>query len=287
MNGPFSSPVSSFPRPEIHGHRGCRGLFPENTLPAFQHALALGVDALELDVVVSADGQVVVSHEPWFSAAICRLPDGQRIDPAREREHNLYRLPYNQIREYDCGLTPHPRFPRQHSLPAYKPLLRDVIRSAEEQVLRSSRPPIHYSIEVKTEPAGDGVFHPAPEVYVALVLALIEQEGIADRVTLLSFAPRILQNARVQAPHIPVCLLVEDRLPLAEHLARLGFTPHVYGPDYRLLTPDLLRQARRLGMRIVPWTVNDIAAMHDLIRYGVDGITTDYPDVLQALLLQE
>lgn len=279
----FVVPASA-PLPEIHGHRGCRGLLPENTLPAFRHAVALGVAVLEMDVVVSADGQVVVSHEPWFSATICRQPGGQPIDPAHELEHNLYRMPYAEIRCYDCGLTRHPRFPQQQLIPAYKPLLREVIRAVDAQTAQLGRAPVRFSIELKCEPAGDHIFHPAPAEFLDLVLAVLGEERAADRTTLLCFDHRILQLARHRAPQLPVCLLIEDDRTLAEHLHLLGYQPPFLGPDYRLLTPELLQETKRLGMRLVPWTVNDAATMRRLIQAGVAGITTDYPDVLQQVL---
>ncbi|UOQ54156.1 glycerophosphodiester phosphodiesterase [Hymenobacter cellulosivorans] len=258
---------------------------PENTLPAFARAVALGVDVLELDVVISADQQVVVSHEPWFSAPICRLPTGEPIEPAHELQHNLYQLSYAQIRQYDCGLTQHPRFPKQQPLPVYKPLLREVIRQTEAQVAQLGRSAVRYSIEVKTEPGGDDIFHPGPAEFVALVLAVLgEEQGVLERTTLLSFDERILQWTRRLAPNLPLCLLVEDGRPLAEHLAVLGFVPPVFGPNYTLLTPELLREVQALGMRLVPWTVNDEASMRRLIQLDVHGITTDYPDQLLTIL---
>jgi glycerophosphoryl diester phosphodiesterase len=259
-------------------------LWPENTLAAFEQAVAGGVDVIEMDVVISGDGQVVVSHEPWFSAAICRLPSGAAIPPEQELQHNLYRLSYAEIRQYDCGLTQHPRFPQQQILPAYKPLLREVIDHVEALVKRLGRAAIRYSIELKTEPGGDDIFHPRPEVFVPLVLAIVGERQVSARVTLLSFDPRILRAARLLSPALALCLLVEDEQPLNKHLANLGFVPEVFGPDYDLLTAELLQEAHALGMRIVPWTVNDTEAMRYLIGAGVSGITTDYPDVLRAVL---
>ncbi|UOQ73379.1 glycerophosphodiester phosphodiesterase [Hymenobacter cellulosilyticus] len=260
---------------------------PENTLPAFAYATALGVDVLELDVVISADKQVVVSHEPWFSAAICRLPSGEPIDPAQELQHNLYQLTYSQIRQYDCGLIRHPSFLEQQSVPAYKPLLREVIQQTEAQVSALPRQPMRYSIELKAEPAGDDIFHPQPDEFVALVLAVLGEERVLERVTLLSFDKRILQWARQLVPALSLCLLVEDEQPLAEHLTELGFVPSVFGPNYSLLTPGLLREVQSHRMRLVPWTVNDESAMRQLVKLGVHGITTDYPDRLLRVFREE
>ncbi|WP_044015137.1 glycerophosphodiester phosphodiesterase family protein [Hymenobacter sp. APR13] len=274
---PFSAP------PEVHGHRGCRGLFPENTLPAFLHAVRLGVAVLELDVVLSADGQVVVSHEPWMSATICLDPAGQPIPAATQQQHNLYQMPYAQVRRYDCGQLPHPVFPTQQNLPAHKPLLREVVLAVDELARELGRIPPRFSLEVKSEPAGDNLFHPAPAAYVAVVVEELRRLGLVPRTTLLSFDRRILQQVRRQLPELPLCLLIEDDVPLASHLQQLGFTPQVVGPHHALATPQLLAEARQAGMLVVPWTVNNPADMLRLMALGVAGITTDYPDRLLPL----
>ncbi|SEU02086.1 glycerophosphodiester phosphodiesterase family protein [Hymenobacter actinosclerus] len=269
--------------PEVHGHRGCRGLRPENTLPAFREALRLGVDAIELDVVVSADRQVVVSHEPWMSASICRLPSGAPIPPAEARQHNLYQLPYGRIRAYDCGLTRHPAFPEQQPWPASKPLLREVVADLENLTRQLGRAPVKYSIEIKSEPAHDGLYQPPPAELLALVLAELQALQIVPRTTLLCFDKRILQLARRAAPTLPLCLLIEDERPLSEHLAMLGFAPAVVGPDFRLLTPALAAQLAGQHIRLVPWTVNEPADLRAVLALRPWGITTDYPDRLLAL----
>ncbi|WP_092739526.1 glycerophosphodiester phosphodiesterase family protein [Hymenobacter psychrophilus] len=269
--------------PEVHGHRGCRGLRPENTVPAFREALRLGVDAVELDVVISADRQVVVSHEPWMSAAICRLPSGAPIRPAEARQHNLYQLPYARIREYDCGRTRHPGFPEQQPAPAAKPLLREVVADLEILTQQLGRPPVKYSIEIKSEPAHEGQFQPPPAELLALVLAELQALQILPRTTLLCFDKRILQLARFEAPTLPLCLLIEDELPLAAHLTALGFTPAVVGPNFRLLTPALAAALATQHIRLVPWTVNEPTDMRAVLALNPWAITTDYPNRLLAL----
>jgi len=282
MNSSFL-PLALGTVPEIHGHRGCRGLRPENTLPAFLLALELGVDVLEMDVVLSADNEVVVSHEPWLST-LCHDAQGKAVEADTELRHNLYRMPYAEIRRCDCGLIQHPAFPRQQIMAAFKPQLREVIRASEQHARTLNRPAVRYSIEIKSSPAGDNLFHPVPLAFVERVLAVLRQTGILSRVTLLCFDKRILQAAHYLAPQLPVCLLVEDELPYANHVAALGFTPSVYGPHYRLVTPALITELHAQGIRIIPWTVNKPVDMCRLLQLGVDGITTDYPDTLRAIL---
>ncbi len=267
---------------EIHGHRGARGLRPENTIPAFRLALALGVDALEMDVVLSGDGQVVVSHEPWFSATLCREPSGQ---PVRSyRRGNLYRMAYAEIARFDCGSRRHPRFPHQQPMPAAKPLLRDVLLASEAYVQALQRPPVRYSIEIKSRPDWEGRYHPDPETFVRHVMAVVIEVGVASRTMLLSFDHRVLQAAQRLFPGQALMLLVEDREPFAAHLAALGFIPAAYGPHYRLVDEALVATVRAQSMRLVPWTVNHPREMQRLLRLGVDGLITDYPDRAIALL---
>ncbi|RZK32425.1 MAG: glycerophosphodiester phosphodiesterase [Hymenobacter sp.] len=285
----FTSPLPLSPTstPEVHGHRGCRGLFPENTLPAFQHALALGVDALELDVVISQDNQVVVSHEPWLAAHLGRDPHGHLINPVEEHHHNLYQLPYATIRQGRVGEWPLPGFPEQQPVPSYRPLLCEVLQQAETLCQQLGRPAVRYSVELKSSPAGDGIFHPVPSVFVALVLAELRAAAVEPRTTLLSFDPRVLRATRRAAPSLPLCLLLENDLPpVAELFAGLGFEPTTLGPDFQLLSAATIWAIRATypHLRLVPWTVNSVADLQMVRDWRVEGITTDYPDRLLALL---
>ncbi len=276
-------------RPEgfdLQGHRGARGLMPENTIPAFRRALELGVTTLEMDVVVSADSQVVVSHEPWMSSVICTRPDGTPVPPGRDEEFNLFKMPYAEIARFDCGRRGHPDFPEQEPVAAPKPLLRDVLRMAEAYAAEHDRAPIFYNIETKARPAWDGTFHPSPERFTELLYAVVEEAGVADRTTIQSFDPRTLRVARELDPSLGLALLVgRAGGPLAENVERLGFTPTIYSPDYRLVDRALIEAAHERGMEVIPWTVNERADMERLQRLGVDGLITDYPD--RALFLLE
>ncbi|RSK47988.1 glycerophosphodiester phosphodiesterase family protein [Hymenobacter rigui] len=280
-------PVSPAPAPytpEIHGHRGCRGLAPENTLPAFRRALLLGVDVLELDVVLSADNEVVVSHEPWMSAAFCLTPSGQPIPAEQQFRHNLYAMPYATIRQYDCGSLRHPLFPEQHSEPAFKPLLREVVAAADIFADQLHRPRPRFSIEIKSSPEGDRIWHPEPAQFLKIVLNELRTLDLLSRTTLLCFDKRILQLAYGIVPELPLCLLVEDQRPPTAHLHELGFIPATYGPDFRLVTASLVAELNSLQIHLVPWTVNELPDLRRMLAFRPRGITTDYPDRLIDLL---
>ncbi|MCC3153434.1 glycerophosphodiester phosphodiesterase family protein [Hymenobacter sp. BT770] len=287
------TPLSTHPftarRPEVHGHRGCRGLRPENTLDAFLHALSLGVDVIELDVVISADRQVVVSHEPWLNSQICLGPNGQRIGSNDRERFNLYRMPYAEIRRCDCGQHRHPGFPEQVSAPAYKPLLSEALATLEAATQRLGRPPLGYSVEIKSSPEGDNIFHPGPSEFLSLVMSELSAAQVLARTTLLSFDVRILQLAHQLQPNLATCLLVEDNLPWPFSIANLGFTPSTFGPDFHSVMEESVRALRTdfPSLRLVPWTVNEPADMQRLLALGVDGMTTDYPDRLLSILSRE
>lgn len=266
--------------PELHGHRGCRGLRPENTLPAFLHALTLGVDVLEMDVVISADHQVVVSHEPWLNPAICLGPKGQTIEKSPSPRFNLYQMPYSAIRQCDCGQRRHPAFPKQISEPAHKPSLREVLAAVEAVSLSAGRPPIRYAIEIKSSPAEDNIFHPAPEQFLSLVLAEIDKAQVSARTTILCFDQRVLRLAHEVRSDVATCLLLEADQPWLANIQELGFVPTTLGPDFSTVTATGVHQVRSKypSLRLVPWTVNEPADMMALIELGVDGITTDFPN---------
>ena len=192
---------------DLQGHRGARGLLPENTIPAFEKALELGVTTLEMDVVISKDNQVVVSHEPWFSGHICSLPSGDPVPMEQEKDFKMYELTYEEIRQFDCGLRGNERFPQQQKMAVHKPLLKDVIRFAEN-FDRGELGPILYNIETKSTEAGDDLFHPGPEKFAKLLIAVLEEENILDRATIQSFDPRTLRVAREVNPQISLAYLV-------------------------------------------------------------------------------
>ncbi|WP_400192750.1 glycerophosphodiester phosphodiesterase family protein [Hymenobacter sp. B81] len=270
--------------PRVYGHRGCRGLLPENTLPAFLHALQWPISGLELDVVLSADGQVVVSHEPWLNHLICRGPQGELLSEAEGRAFNLYQQPYSRIRRCDCGQLRHPRFPRQQTLSAPKPLLREVLAAVEAHARQRTLPPPEFCIEIKSTPVGDGVFHPAPEPFAAAVLACLTELRPASPITLLSFDHRVLQALRRQAPAWPLCLLIEDHQPVAEHLAQLGFQPDSLGIHHPLIDAPLMRFCQQHQLPVTAWTVNTATEVQRLTALGVQALTTDYPDLVTAVL---
>ena len=265
---------------DTQGHRGSRGLMPENTIPAMLKAIDLGVTTLEMDVVISKDKKVVVSHDPYFHENITTLPDGKYLTKKEAATYLLYTMDYDSIRKFDVGIKPHPDFPRQEKVATFKPLLADLLAATEAYAKLKGRT-MHYNIEIKSKPENDGKKHPPVEEFVDLAIAVMKSSGIESRITIQSFDPRALQVMHRKYPSFTTSLLIEatDKRSLDEQLQQLGYTPKVYSPNFALVTPELLKQCHEKGMKVIPWTVNTAADIERLKKLGVDGIISDYPDL--------
>lgn len=270
--------IHAQPTFDWQAHRGGRGIMPENSLPAFQNALRIGVTTLELDVVISKDKQVVVSHEPFFSADICR--DAQGNDIARDKtKYNLYQLTYDEIRQFDCGAKGNKNFPEQQKQTVYKPLLSEVLQLAERYCNDNHLPAMHYNIEIKSSPEGDHVFHPGVAEFSDLAYQVIRQHVPLERVILQCFDFRVLKYWKEKYPTVALAALVSNQKSVESNVADIGFTPQIYSPYYKSLTSKKkVERIHQLGMKLIPWTVNEVADMQKLKDWGVDGIITDYPD---------
>jgi glycerophosphoryl diester phosphodiesterase len=274
----IKSPVADFDK---QGHRGCRGLMPENTIPAMINALGLGVTTLEMDVVITKDKQVILSHEPFFNHEITTKPDGSFIDEKEEKNFNIFKMTFAETQKYDVGLKPHPRFPQQQKMAVTKPLLADVFEAIKKDMMTRRRPFPYYNIETKTTPATDNIYHPAPAEFVELLMKVIKDNQMEDYVIIQSFDFRTLQYLHQHYPAIKTAMLIEDydKTTFEEQLKKLGFTATIYSPNYALVTPELVNKCHTNKMQLIPWTVNDKKEINRLKALGVDGIITDYPNL--------
>src|SRR5204862_5876666 len=268
---------------DIQGHRGCRGLMPENTIPAMLKAIDLGVTTLEMDVVITKDNKVVVSHEPWFEAEITTKPDGSPVKPVEAMQLNIYQMTYEEVLKYDVGMKPHPRFPQQQKMKAIKPLLSDLIDSVETYLVKKNLPKVNYNIEIKSLPAGDNKFHPVPSEFGELLMTVIKEKKIEGSVITQSFDFRSLKYIHEKYPSIKTSMLIEDSdvNDFDGQLNRLGYTPEYYSPNQTLVDEKLVKQCHDKVMKIIPWTVNDAKQIKKLKKMGVGGIITDFPDLVK------
>jgi glycerophosphoryl diester phosphodiesterase len=267
------------------GHRGCRGLMPENTIPAMIKAIDLGVTTLEMDASISKDRKVFLSHEPFFNHEITTKPDGSFIVEAEEKGFNMFQMNYAEIQKFDVGLKQHPRFLQQKRVPAYKPLLSELFDTVIAYCLQKNIPIPQFNIETKTNAKTDGIYHPGPEEFVDLLVNVIQSKKIEDKVIVQSFDSRTLQYLHQKYPNFKTALLIEDldKKSFALQLRDLGFIPTIYSPAHTLVTDLLVKQCRDAGIQIIPWTVNDLPRMQLLKKMGVHGIISDFPDLFADL----
>lgn len=258
---------------DIEGHRGARGLYPENTIVAFTQALKLGVNTLEMDVVVTADSQLVISHDPTVNCEICDYCSGKD-----KKESRLYRLPYSVIKTIDCGSKGNSKFPEQQKVYAVKPLLKEVIDTIEKSIKDNKLPEVYYNIETKSTPEGDNDLHPVPAIFAKMLYDVVKQKGILKRVIIQSFDVRTLQEIKKIDSSVTTALLVLDADGIVKNIKQLGYTPEIYSPNYVLVNKKVVQYCHKHHIRIIPWTVNDEDKMRKLKALGVDGIITDYPD---------
>lgn len=263
------------------GHRGCRGLLPENSIPAFIKAIDLGVSTLEMDVAVSQDHKIIVSHEPWMSGKICITPDFETIDEEMEQQFKIYEMSSDMISIFDCGSLGNPRFPKQEKLSVSKPPLMDVFKTCEQYIQEHKKQKVHYNIEIKSKAEWDSIYTPSPDVFSDLLVGEIKTSGIdMSRFCLQSFDIRILRYLHSNYPEITLAFLIEKPFnDVSDLIDHLGFTPPILSPYYKLLNQQKIENAQKLGMKVIPWTVNDKEEMQQLMDWGVNGIITDYPDI--------
>jgi glycerophosphoryl diester phosphodiesterase len=191
------------------GHRGCRGLMPENTVPAMLNVLGMTVTTLEMDVVITKDKKVILSHEPFFNHEISTKPDGSYVTETEEKSLNIYKMTYEEVKKYDVGMKPHPRFPQQKKMKVAKPLLAEVMDSIKMDMMYRRRPPLFYNIETKTNPQTDNIYHPAPAEFVELLMTVIKENHLEEMVIIQSFDFRTLQYLHQKYPAIKTAMLIE------------------------------------------------------------------------------
>jgi len=263
---------------DLQGHRGARGLLPENSLPAFRKALDIGVTTLELDVVISGDGKVVVSHEPWINSQICLDRDGKELTKDTGKKLNIYEMTYEQVRLFDCGSKEYKSYPKQEKVSVYKPLLSEMITETEMHIRESTGYPVHYNIEIKSNESDDNIYQPEPAEFSKLVYEVIEGRLPWDRVNIQSFDVRVLQYWHENYKSVTLAYLVENNQSLKDNLEKLGFKPDIYSPGYWNFKKEDVELLHSMGIMVIPWTVNKTEDMIRLRDWGVDGLITDYPD---------
>ena len=269
---------------ELSGHRGARGLWPENTLTGFAGAARLGVDALEFDVVMTADGVAVVNHDLRLDPDLARGPDGAWIP---EPGPAIRALSVAELGDFDIGRArPGGRVAADHPRQAavdgeHVPRLAEVFR------LLAGYPALRLEVELKTDPLETDL-SPDPADLAEAVMHAANEAGVDQRVALRSFDWRGLSYAAARWPHLPLAFLTEDATAqvLGEVRDAAAGRPADWAPEHAHLTPDLIQAAQQGGILVKPWTVNHRRDMARLIAWGVDGFCTDDPDVARRVMAE-
>ncbi|MET0570281.1 MAG: glycerophosphodiester phosphodiesterase family protein [Pedobacter agri] len=268
---------------DIQGKAGARGIMPENTIEGMLKALDLGVTTLEMDAVISKDKKVVLSQEPYFNNEISLMPNGKPISLKDQKKYNIYKMDYEEVKKFDVGSKVHGRFPGQVKFKAYKPLLAETIDAAEAYVKDKRLPKPVYSIETKTIKNGDNDFHPEPAEFVELIMEIVNAKKITKRVIIQSFDMRTLQYLHEKYPKIQTSLLIDEKEPFEDYIDKLGFKPTIYSPYSVLVGKGLVDRCHAMGIKIIPWTVNSLKDIKYFMSLGVDGVITDFPNLMGQL----
>ncbi len=276
-------PPKPLPEFDWQGHRGARGLVPENTVPAFLKALSLNVRTLEMDAAISEDGDVIISHEPWFSHEISTTPDGEAVSDETEKNYLLHQMTTADIQAFDVGSRGNARFPEQEKMAVHKPTLEEVVTAVNKYCEANNQTRPYYNIEIKSQPAWDMELAPIPAKFAKILLDEVNRLGIHDKTCIQSFDPRSLLAVNELDKTIMTAYLIENINPFAENMEKLDFIPTIYSPYFQLVTDTLVQQVHTKGMDLIPWTINKVEDMKRMKALGVDGIITDYPNLIGEL----
>ena len=269
---------------DVQAHRGGMGLYPEESLAAMLNAVDLGVNTLEMDLCITADKEVILSHDNYFHHRYATRPDGTPVMAGEPRVY-LWTLPYEEILKWDVGSRPNPDWPEKVCQPAVKQRAADVIDAVEAYTKEKGLPPMHYNIEIKSDPDYDGGVEgrdwPEYHEFTDLCMQMLEARGLGDRLIIQCFDERALNYINKKYPGHILAYLVEGwETDYDEYMSKLDFKPEWLSPPHENVDQGLMDRAHADGMKVVTWTVDDKDEMRRLIGLGVEAIISNYPNRL-------
>lgn len=264
---------------DVQAHRGGAGLWPENTLTSMTNATLLGVNTLELDLQISKDGQVVVSHDAYFHSRYATRPDGSEVKADDPKEY-LYTMPYDSIAKYDVGKRPSEVWPGKEQSPAVKPLASELIDSVETLTRLRGLDPMRYNIEIKCKASkGEGVNWPEYHEFVDKCVELLLSKDLGDRLVVQCFDVRALNYMHEKYPQLKLSYLIGKKdTDWDTYMGKLDFTPDWLSPEHSTVDAKMVRNCRKAGIKLVPWTVDDEAEIQRMLDLHVEAIISNYPD---------
>jgi len=272
---------AKFPDFSAEAHRGGRGLMPENTIVAMLDAMNYPqVTTLEMDTHITKDNQVVVTHDDYLSPSFMLTPEGKEIPTSDAKKYAVYQMDYQLLKTFDLGTKVHVGFKEQKKIKSYIPLLADLIDSVQKEIKAKNRKQLFYNIETKCGPAGDNVVNPTPDVFVKLLMDVIEKKKITPYVVIQSFDKRTIQLINSKYPKVKTSFLVSNKKSYAENIADLGYKPFILSPEWKMVNAAFVQSAHADGVKVIPWTANTAEDIKNLKALKVDGIITDYPNLL-------
>lgn len=264
---------------DVQAHRGGAGLWPENTLTSMTNAVLMGVNTLELDLQVSKDGQIVVSHDAYFHPRYATRPDGTEVKADDPKEY-LYTMPYDSIAKYDVGKRASVVWPGKEQSPAVKPLASELIDSVETLVSEHKLSPMRYNIEIKCKKGKDeGANWPEYHDFVDKCMELLLSKDLGDRLVVQCFDVRALNYMHEKYPQVKLSYLISKKdTDWDTYMGKLEFTPDWLSPEYTTVDKNMVDKCHKAGIKLVPWTVDDKSEIKRMIDLKVDAIISNYPD---------
>ncbi|RZK92685.1 MAG: glycerophosphodiester phosphodiesterase [Pedobacter sp.] len=276
-----SAQIAQFPAFSAEAHRGGRGLWPENTIIAMQNVMKIeGITTLEMDTHITKDGKVVVTHDDYLSPGFMLTASGEDIPATDAKKYPIFQMDYKDLKAFDLGTKPLAGFPRQQKIKTYIPLLEELIDAVQKDIKASKRKQVFYNIETKCDVAGDGITNPEPAVFVKKLMDVIEKKKITPYVVIQSFDKRTIQILHEKYPNVKTSFLVANKKTYQENITDLGYKPYILSPVWQMVNDEMIKKAHADGVKVIPWTVNKVEDMNALRTLGVDGIISDYPDLL-------
>ena len=259
---------------KIFGHRGYSGLYPENTIEGFKKAIETKIDGIEWDIVVNKNLELIISHEPFIDLNYCQKFDETKVSNKRSNDLNIFQMTKEEIKSFDCGSKINKKFPNQKKQKATKPTLKEL-----ENELKAYKGTVLF--EIKHHQRYIGKYYPKTKKYAEIIYEHVIKSPLLNQYIFMSFDSEILNELNKLLPKSKMVFLINNPFKTYKKIRKeIFFCPFALGIDQNIITKKIIQKAKKDNILTYVWTVNSINQKNKLIKLGVDGIITDYPDIL-------